>query len=241
MTRSFFVAVALFFALAQLRSEAAVTLQISSSGETTTNGDSSADFTLDFSLFLDNNFLNPSTPAALTGIDLFSYSNFNDDTFLSTVLVNADIFYDLDLTIADTTEGTLGTVDIGGSSNGGGSSFRDTFIRDDLNKVKVNGVNVPFTGGAETTNPDKAKFFFQLTSGFLNVRLFDPNTDDEQALGNVGPEQGLALDLVFTTTAPLQGYTRAASAAVPEPSSALLLLGVGAFSTLFARRRVAKR
>lgn len=144
--------------------------------------------------------------------------------------VNASINYILVVTIGQVTAGDLGTIEIGGSGNGGfDSTFNtDPFINDSLAQLTVNGVAVPFTGFVDTFNDTFAQFAFARGDGtFLNVRLYDPNPDFD----GFNPTPGVAAELTITPRTPLPDYTLVPGvpAAVPVPAPAsVVLLALGA-------------
>lgn len=158
--------------------------------------------------------------------------------------VNASINYILVVTIGQVTEGDLGTVEIGGSGNGGfDSTFNsDPFINDSLDQLTVNGVAVPFTGFVFDPLENFAQFAFSLGNGsFLNVALYDPNPNNDQA----NPTPGISFEMVVTPRAPLPDYTLVpgvpAAVPVPAPASLLLVAIGGATTGLPAVRRLRRQ
>lgn len=210
--------------------QAAVMIGVTNTGESASSQPpDETDGTLSFQLYT-------LTPPPLAATDVPSqvaiteYDNISGQAF-DDGFVNADLEYDLTVTIDDPVLGAEGTVNILGGGFGGYSPFdaSNPFIDDRLFVVEVNGVAIA------ASDPSTQSHEFSLMAsagGFLNFRLFDPNPDFDRS----NPRPGLAFDISHTDTA-LYQVIPAATSAVPEPASAVLVLWSAGLSAVWLRRR----
>lgn len=201
--------------------------------------------TLPFDLIIPNPTTTITNPTSTTTTSLYDYSIGIPSVTTPGNIVNAAVQnFDLSIGIRDTTIGNLGTIDLGGSGQGGyndtttNSFINDTFDSSSGGFLRVNGVTQPITGFPFDTTP-VAEFSIPFGSGFLNFSLVDPNAGSAN-----NPSQGVTLSVFASQTAAFtvvnappipQRQPPSTSTTVPEPAS-FVVFGAAAVGLVRLRR-----